>query len=382
MRHSGFAKQDIKITIQKIEEINCTRDQQGLTRRGIPVAQDTLFWLLADLVLRPVDELLSQDQNIPNYCRWVDDFFIAVEPSSDNYALEALSTALAPLGLELNRHKTHTVASLDEFDHHTLTFEHRIVTSLMMTAIHGPLSESQLDAFIKLVESDRIHSIEHARLWKRIYVLAAKLRSPRLANKAFTDLDAYPTIEKQVLLYLHKVGWPRDTLLCAINQLVRAPTDSQAITILKALLLAILSEREVDISALQALATSNQPAFHPYAQVLLQACLVFQCSNTQTTVAQRLLSSTRDLSSPMARRLALNLLWSIPETRNLAKDRAIVDDDYTVGALTSQTNVVANNMTDRNCPRIDPFDTPILTNVSLNAELRTAFSRYFSGHRE
>ena len=252
----------------------------------------------------------------------------------------------------------------------------------MMTAIHGPLSGSQLDAFTKLVESERVHSIEHARLWKRIYVLAAKLRSPTLAHEAFTDLNIYPMIEKQVLMYLHTVDWPHDTVLRATNQLVRAPTDSQAITILKALLLAILSKREIDISALQALATSNQPALHPYALVLLQACLVVQCSRNQTTVARQLLSSTRDLSSPLACRLTLKLLWCIPETRKLARDCVLVEDDYTVSALTNRTNVVANNKTERSWPRIDSFDTRILTNASLNAELRTAFSRYFASNSE
>lgn len=376
LRKCKFGERDIKITIQKLEQINSVRDQDGATRRGIPVAQDNLFWLLADLVLHSVDEQLAQNPNIVGYIRWVDDFFIAVEPPSTNAALEALSTALAPLGLALNHKKTRTIDSLSEFEKYALTFEHRMVTSLMMAAIHGPLSASQQDAFRQLVEADRIHSIEHARLWKRIYVLAAKLQSPALVNHAFIDLDIFPTIEKQMLMYLNAVDWPYDTVLRAINQLVRSPTDSQSITILKTLLLATLSKRKVDTTALRTVATSSNLALHPYAQVLLQACLMFQCSDSQVTVAQKVASSINDLPSPLARRLAFKLLCLIPDTENLVVESSSGRKSYRLPVPIKHTNVVVDDWADLNWIGTDTTDSPILHDASLNAALSTAFSEW------
>ena len=338
------------------------------------MAQDNLFWLLADLVLHSVDEQLARDPNIAGYIRWVDDFFVAVEPPSSNAVLEALSTALAPLGLVLNQKKTRTIDSLAEFEKYALTFEHRIVTSLMMSAIHGPLSGSQLDAFSQLVEADRIHSIEHARLWKRIYVLAAKLQSPALVHDAFIDLDIFPTIDKQILMYLHAVDWPYDTASRAINQLVRAPTDNQSITILKALLLAILSKREVDVTALRALATSRNSALHPYAQVLLQACLMFLRSDSQVIAARRVASSMSDSPSPLVRRLAFKLLCLIPGTENFVLESSSGTNSYRLPEPVKHANAVVNNWTDFRWIGTDSTDSCILQNAPLNAALSTAVS--------
>ena len=374
LRKSEFSEQDIKITLKTIEQINSIRNKDGVTRRGIPVTQDNLFWLLADLILHKVDEQLAQEPNIAGYIRWVDDFFIAVEPRSTNAVLEALSTALAPLGLVLNQKKTRTIDSLAEFEKYALTFEHGIVTSLMMSAINGPLSGSQLDAFSQLVEADRIPSIEHARLWKRIYVLAAKLQSPALVHDAFIDLDIFPTIDKQILMYLHAVDWPYDTALRAINRLVQAPTDSQSITILKALLLAILSKREVDATALQALARSRNSELHPYAQVLLQACFMFLYSDSQVITARRTMSSMSDSPSPLARRLALKLLCLIPGTENFMLESSSGTNSHRPPESVKHTNVVVNNWPEFNWIETDATDSGIVHNASLNAALSTAFS--------
>ena len=373
LREARLTEQDISVIIQTIGEINSIKDQHGATRRGVPISQDNLFWFIADLVLRPVDEQLSQDENIAGYIRWVDDFFIAIDPDSANYALGALSAALEIIGFELNDKKTRKVQSIDGFERYALTFEHRMVTSLMMSIAHGGLVSSQQDAFKRLVETDRVCSIEHARLWKRIYVLATKLRSSALEKEAFNDLERFPTIEKQALTYLHTLRWPHDTALQAVNQLAQARTDSLVITSLKALLLSILSKQEIDIPVLHGISASTKIPLHPYARVLLHACLVFQSANNRPAVARQMLSSVVDSPSPIARRLALELLWLIPGTRHLAQEHACRDKSYTVRGLSIPFALGADISHMCYWSSSSPAQENIFPYASMNAELRNAF---------
>ncbi len=380
LRDSGVLSKDVEVTIQKIDEINGTKDQNGFTRFGIPIAQDTIFWLLADLMLQPVDEKLSQDPNIESFIRWVDDFFIAVEPHAEGYALEALNTSLSPLGLELNLKKTQTMTSIVEYDRHMMTFDHRTLDSLMMISTHGELSSSNHNAISKLVESKKEDSIEHSRLWKRIYTLATKLRSRRLVNSAFTDLNLYPMIEKQVLMYLHTVGWHQGTIDLAIKQLSRAPTDSQSITILKALLLVALSNHRLDISPLRSFSTSRHAALHPYSRVLLEACLLFNSARNNSSVSRQLFLLSHESPSPMARRLAAKLHRIERGNLEHSRGHAVRHDDASYMSIYEGEDG-SGNASEFQWRRSGRIDNPEPASSSFNSSIRAAILPYVASAR-
>ena len=320
-------------TLQIIDDINRTPDPHGATRSGLPVSRDTLFWLIADLVLGPVDKRLSIEPFISKHIRWVDDFFLAVEPSTVPSAVFTLSSVLQEFGFRLNKQKTHILTSLMDYERYALTHQHRIVTSLMMTAPHGPLSTSQQGAYTRLIEMDRVQSIEHARLWKRIYSLATHLHSSALVSRAMLDLQCFPTAEKHISSYLATLDWPKGTASQAVEQLTQAPTDSQAISLLNGLVRSRVPLDDDAIRGLWDISLSHRKTIHPYAMVLLNACLMSHRTNSREELASRILPKLLDSYSPLARRFAIQLLWLIPGTRPRVRELISRDSSCTVRDL-------------------------------------------------
>lgn len=318
-----------------IHAINSIPDLTGATRRGLPVSQDDLFWYVADLVLRPVDEVLEQHTRIASHLRWVDDFFIAVDDTAEAArALRVLSAALAPMGLHLNLAKTQIFDSLPQYDAESLVHQHRVVTGLTLIGERAQLSRSQEQAFASLIEMDRIQSTEHARLWKRIYALAARLRSFALVSDALKDLTVFPTAETQIPSYLQAVHWPSGTCTEAAQLLLRQSTaDTQAINLLQALLASPPPVEPQALRALRDLATSSPEKYHPYTLSLANACLVDLVPAEQDAAATRLFSLAISPTSSRARRLAIQLLWLMPEHREVTTRLISNDPSHTVRSL-------------------------------------------------
>ena len=333
LRSVHLDEQDIEGTLQTVSEINSTPAQDGTTRSGLPVSHDSLFWIVADLVLRPVDEWLSRNTFILGHVRWVDDFFLVVDPAVTDRVLAELSTALQTKGFRMNDSKTRILTSIEDFERQSLTHEHRIVSSLMMTCANGCLSNSQQDAFGKLVDMDRTQSLEDSRLWKRIYALAARLGSGALATEAINDLRRYPSAEEQISTYLGTLNWPCGTSIQAVEQIGRASIDSQAIRMLQALLLSEMPLGSGTLGALKELSMSSEVTLHPYAMVLLHACLMTGGSVEREAVGRQLLPLVTDSASPMARRAGIQLLWSIPSLRRRLTKLISEDTSRTVRGL-------------------------------------------------
>ena len=375
LRSVHLDEQDIERTLKTVSDINSTPAPDGTTRPGLPVSHDSLFWLVADLVLRPVDEWLSRNSFILGHVRWVDDFFIAVDPAFTDRVLTEFSTALQKCGFRLNESKTRIFTSITDFERQSLTHEHRIVSSLMMTCAHGHLSKSQLDAFTKLVEMNRAQSLEDSRLWKRIYALAARLGTAALATEAISDLRHFPSAEDQISTYLGTLNWPCGTAIMAINQISRASTDSQAIRLLQALLISDFPVRHDVFRALRDLSTASEATLHPYALVLLHACLVMEKSIEREEIIRQLMPLVQNSPSPMARRAGIELLWSFPSTRRRLTKLISEDISWTVRGLAyvptirGQESNGAYSLTNENVRPCLPFAN------SGSTKLQQAFMR-------
>ena len=342
-----------------IQAINSIPDHTGATRRGIPVSQDDLFWYVADLVLRPVDKLLAQHAGIGRHLRWVDDFFIAVESTDAvDHALRVLTAALAPIGLHLNLAKTRVFDSLPQYDHQSLAHQHRTVNSLLLTSERAPLSRSQHRVFAKLTEMDRVQSTEHSRLWKRIYALATRLRSSALVSEAVNDLTLFPTAEAQISSYLEAVHWPSGTFTEAARLLLRrSTTDTQAINLLQALLASPPPVEAQALCALRDLADSSPDNHHPYTLSLANACLVHLVPTEQYAATTRLFSLSTNPTSPRARRLAIQLLWLMPEYRETLAPQIARDPSHAVRSLADLPAVASSSSdagTHRTIPKVPP----------------------------
>ena len=327
-------ERNIETTLQTIRDINNVAHREGGTRAGLPVTNHKLLWLIADVVLRPVDDHLSRDPFVVRHIRLVDDFFLAVDPNDVDRALGSLSASLDAEGFRLNERKTRVLDSIVDYERQALTSEHRVVTSLAMIRSQSDLSASQQRAFAELVERNRSGSPEHAQLWKRVYALAERLRSPALVQQALDDLGRYPTAERQIASYLRELNWPCGTAARAAAQLAKAPTDSQTIVLLRALLSTPENLETSTVAALRRASEAAADQMHPYAMVLLHACLMLrQPKQASLSGAQSLLSLAIESRSALARRIAIELLWLMPENRPPLEEVVNRDTSPTVRGL-------------------------------------------------
>ena len=329
-----LSEQSIETTLCAIREINAVPDENGGTRTGLPISDEELLWLIADAVLRPVDDSLSVDPLVTRHIRWIDDFILAVDPAKVDRALVSLAEALGAEGFHLNGRKTRVLDSLADYECQAMTNEHRLVTNLAMIGSKCVLSMSQQSALARLVDGERSPSPEHVRLWKRIYSLAQKLRYPALIPEAINDLGCYPTAERQISSYLRALNWPSGTATRAVEQIAKAPTDSQAIVFLRALLDTPQALARSAVATLRDVSESEVDRMHPYAIILFQACLIKQQSKHDwLTITQRMQFLATNSRSPLARRIAIELLWLIPDMREFLARAVSMDSSPTVWGL-------------------------------------------------
>ena len=329
----GLDEANIEIALQAIHRINAVPDGEGATRKGLPVSRDDLVWLIADAVLRPIDDHLSAQPVVSRHIRQVDDFFIAAYSDDVRGALESLSEALAAEGLRLNESKTRVFDDLPEYERYAMTYEHRLLTSLAMVSHRTELASSQQRAFEDLIEAERLGTREHARVWKRTYALAEGLGSAALVPAALEDLRRYPTAAVRIASYLRSLNWPSGTAAGAIEGIAHAPTDSQAIALLRALLSAEQALSVSVVEGLRKVAESMADRMHPYTSVLLHACLMLGQPRPDRQASEALLALASRGRSPLARRIAIELLWLIPQNRGDLVKLILRDTNPTVRGL-------------------------------------------------
>ena len=358
MMRLGLEHESVDMGLSAIRAINEHPDENGRKRTGLPIADEELIWLIADDVLRPVDDRLANEPVVVRHTRWIDDFFVAVNPDNVDLAMLILSEVLEEEGLRLNQHKTRILDTLVGFERHAMTSEHRLVSNLAMIASKVPLSASQQSAFERLMDTERSLTIDHVRLWKRIYSLAERLRCTALVPEAISDLRRYPTAEKQISSYLCALNWPCGTAVQAVERVANAPTDSQAIVLLRALLGTQESLSRTALSTLRKVSESTANQMHPYSIALIHACLMMGEAKTEwPKLLQQIVSLTRNTRSPFARRVAFELLWLMPDHRNLFSVAIKGDSSPTVWGLAS-------------LPAIDRTKTGSAANVAQEWEWR------------
>jgi len=320
--------------LARLDAINAIPDAEGSTRSGLPVAPEEFIWLLADLVLAPVDEEVARSPGVLGYARWVDDILIATNAGNADRVIELLRGALRAHGLDLNLGKTRVVASLRDFEQTFLHDEHRIVSDLFLTQTAGAISAQQEEALAALIGRAGVDSIEQARLWKRIYGLARRLRSPLLLRRARADLERIPGAELQIVGYLGAFDWPEEAAAKVLNSFSGETSDTRTLGTLRTMLATTWPlSAEVD-QALRSLAAGTRRGVHPFCAALAFACLMKASPpDRAVTQGEALLQSLDSLASATARRVAIELLWLLPDLRSRLHERVAADRGRTVQAI-------------------------------------------------
>jgi hypothetical protein len=310
-----------------VDAINGVPGPDGVPRSGIPVAPEDFFWLVADLVLEPLDLAIEAAPGTLAYARWVDDLFVATDVPMVERVLAELHTVANGHGFRLNEHKTHVLDSITDFERNRLQREHDLLTDLFLTVSVGAMSFQQQDDLGQLIGSLGAVSVEERRLWKRIYGLARRLRSPLLLDRALGDLAQMQGAEFQILSYLAALGWPRGTAATALQTLSHSETDARSLGALRALLGSSWPGEPNLGQVLRKLLYGPAISAHPFTPVLAFACLL-KAGRQGTDVdadANQLMLRLPGLTSATARRVALEMLWLKPRLR--AKLRAHLDND-------------------------------------------------------
>jgi len=339
LRRAGLEEEIWRSTIALVDALNKTPDEQGAIRSGLPVVPEEFFWLVADLVLAPVDEALDGILPFSAYARWVDDFLVATALSDVDPVLARLQFEVETRGFRLNPTKTKVFTSLEEFENVSRLTEHKILDDLFLTQVQGSISNEQQTALDRLIRSQRTTSPEDGRLWKRIYGLAERLRTPLLLERAIADLDRLPLAELQILAYLSALGWPNLTATQALGSISKVKSQTRALGTLRALVSSSSGPSAKVKQILQSFLLEPDSDCHPFVCVLAFACLIRDSDPGELLFeGQQLLERLPRLASATARRVAIELLWLIPHLRPELSKQIALDQSWEVKCLQSLAN--------------------------------------------
>lgn len=333
LTNAGLRNSELKQTLSLIEQINAVPDSHGHTRSGIPVVPEEFFWLLADLVLRPLDLEVESATVTAAYSRWVDDLFLSIDPHAVENAIRTLTTAAAKCGFHLNESKTRVLTSQEQFEEYSLYAEHQLLNDLFIMEMVEPLPPKQQESLEKIVNGRRLTSPEERRLLKRIYGLARQSKSPLLLDRAIDDLNSMSGAEVQILTYLGTHGWPNETALKAVSGISASASDTQNLGTLRALL-AYPVATETIFPSLLPIICDAESTLHPFCSILAFACLVQdEVLVGSREIGQRLLARLPHIPSATARRVGIELLWLQPTLRQTLRKYVEQDPSPTVKGL-------------------------------------------------
>lgn len=334
LRAAGLGGELLEHTRRMLEAISLAPDLSGQIRSGLPISPEELYWLVADLVLAPIDAAIEGAPSIRSHARWVDDFLLAVEPRHIDAGVQEMETVLEDHGFRLNRAKTRVFGSREEFDREFLTKDHEILSELFVAQATGRLTDLQKEAFADVVERQEGSGPQAARLVKRMYGLARVIDWPLLVPRARLDLERFPTTELQILSYLGQFGWPEGTEGVVLDSITSPRTDSRALSGLRAVLDSA-SPIGVDLRhKLRNLVHDGSQRAHPFAVALAFACLAGEARpDTLLTDGRALMKRAPDLRSATARRVAFELFCLVPQLRKTVRERIGQDPSPTVRGL-------------------------------------------------
>jgi hypothetical protein len=329
---AGLAADVGEALLSIFDRINGARDGSEGTK-GLPILPDNIVWTIADLVLARFDEDASLHSSVGDYTRWVDDCFIACDPTRTSEALQRISDLAKVHGFSLNPAKTRVLFSLEDLDRAMLRREHDLLSDLLEIATVGRASDLNLAAFLPQLTVRLIPGRpEDTRVVKRLYMLASATSSTEMLPTAGKDLAKFPAAERQILTYLSKLRWQHQSHEILMQSLAGDGYDSRQLFALGLLL--DVGPSQIPVAAHEACKKifAGEASAHPFARPLALAVLMNDISGLPRCSLRHFAREIPELTSSLARRVGLELL-STAQHEHFAWSRYSTDSSPLVRRL-------------------------------------------------
>ena len=206
-----------------IEQLSWNPDYLPTSLKGLPTINLEAPRLLAHALLFELDEILDAKTD-GSFVRWMDDINFGVD-SVDNACeiLGAMNDVLKSRGLALNLGKT-TYYTVAEAERHFLVEENKYIDDFEI------LDKSDKNYSLKTKELKRkfkshltkTHLQNWAKVTKRFFTTAAKLKSRVLLNDAIRLFKRNPAIRGHITYYIKSLGYNDYTSKAVMKILLEA----------------------------------------------------------------------------------------------------------------------------------------------------------------
>jgi hypothetical protein len=206
----------VDILFRVIEEISWKPDYLPYSGRGLPTSNLEAIRLLAHSFLFEIDEVLKQRTN-NNFTRWMDDIVIGVDNRKEAVEIiSSISDMLKSRGLALNLSKTAIYDSKQAYYHFQIE-ENKYLDSLEQVKKDDPVYNRVIT---ELKRKLRSHFKEQSpKYWdktaKRYITAFGKLESTKLLTEVTDIYLNYPGLRPNLLIYLSKLGYRKQTAVIA-----------------------------------------------------------------------------------------------------------------------------------------------------------------------
>lgn len=191
-----------------IEQLSWNPDYLPTSLKGLPTINLEAPRLLAHAMLFELDDILNTKTK-GCFVRWMDDINFGVDCVDDACEiLGAMNDVLKSRGLALNLGKT-TYYTTDQAERHFLVKENEYLDDFeIIDRSNKYYSDSTLELYRKFKEHLKNNSLQNwAKVTKRFFTVAAKLKTRRLLNHAIKLFKRNPAIRGHITYYLKELGY-------------------------------------------------------------------------------------------------------------------------------------------------------------------------------
>lgn len=347
LKRIGVQKAHRDLVCRLSREAAFPRIKQSTVYSGLPQLYDDTPALLGNLYPLEFDSRVCQAWGPESYARWMDDIAIGFETEAQaRIGIAQLSAFARELGLNINPRKTRMIPGADVYKKYLHLDLHKALDEVeLRVVLEGDLGQGGRiihREFVRLEGRIRQSLSKGAGevLLRRLYRLAALIRTPRMLSYLYKDLLVYPGSAAAIAQYIAAVPW-HGRVSEVVHQYLNDPANTCE-TIEVGILLSLLhrvveSEAQADLSKLADSILSGRLETLCDTSTAIAALILLRYDGKKRARkhSDRLRSLASKSQSGQARRYLLAAIFMTMETRSSKRlsSRYIGQDSESVSLL-------------------------------------------------